>query len=192
MNGAGPRRRSGPQAGNWGDAGESPGFLAAMLCVVCVMALFTLISSAEKRHRPDRSKFVVLAGVPERLIPLQIRCMAEGISWLDANRGQWHRVRVVELAALLDRPLFSPGGRASAASAFRELLRSKVRENARFSFLPAPRMNVVLLWIQPDGVGSAELVQRIIAEPRLPLRVGLVPVLANERIRPHATVPGKG
>lgn len=152
-------------------------FLSIMLGLMSVMALCTLGFAFEQRQEQRKIANVELVGVPESLVPLQIRLSAESVDWFEG--GKWHRLDPTDLAYLQAQGL-SAYSLPEQALKFADFLRGKVEDNRRLSF--QGKQHTVLLWLEPDGFRNWIFVQAVIDDAELPVRLGQLPILPGETI----------
>jgi hypothetical protein len=156
-----------------------------MLGLMSVMALTTMSIAVKKREQARQQTAVELVGVPSGFLPFHVRCTAEEISWLN-DRHQWRTVSLVRLWAWLRLRQTAPI-MSSDVREFLTFLRLRTQENARLSF--SGRQNTMILWVQPDGIDGANIVQMAVGELNLPLRIGKLPIQPNEEIKRDAGIP---
>ncbi len=154
-------------------------FLAIMLGIMSVMALNTLGFSVERRQEQKRQAVVELVGVPDGFLPVNLRCQEHGVLWQDTD-GEWRGLTIFGLFALLPQAE-GRGVITDEAVAFLNFLRERAQDNRRLSF--AGRQHTLLLWVEPAGVVTAQIIQELVSHHKLPLRVGQLPLLPRERIR---------
>lgn len=153
-------------------------FLSIMLGLMSVMALTTLGISAEQRQEQRDQTLVELVAVPEELVPVYLRCGPESVSWLN-DQGQWGRADRLSLFSI-----FHSGGDVEdmlpPARQLVRFLRSKTEENRSLSF--SGRQHSLLLWVEPQGVETAQLLQLAVGGMRLPIRIGQLPIQPDQEV----------
>jgi len=173
---SGRRRHS--QGSGWFRQDLVP-FLSIMLGLMSVMVLITISITVKKRQEMKDQVVVKLTGIPDEFVPLQIRCMAEGIAWQD-DSGVWQEVSDVGLAFLA-----SPGEDLATISVdtrrFYDWLREKAQANAELSY--AGKQHTIILWVEPTGIQASDWVQIALDVRQIPLLVGKLPATEKDEIR---------
>ena len=160
-------------------------FLSTMLGLMSIMALTTLGLTAEKRQEVQKVKGVQLVDIPTEFRPFHVRCMPKAIAWLD-DSGSWNDVDLVSLITLL-RPGMGNAMIDAKARDMIRFLRAKTLANSNLSF--SGQQNTLILWVEPDGVEAASIIQYIVNQMQLPLRIGKLPIFPGEEIKPNAPLP---
>ncbi len=153
-------------------------FLSIMLGLMSVMALTTIGISVEERSQQKKISSVELVGIPANFIPFHMRCTKTVLSWLD-DRNTWQNISFFELITLInskEKLRLS----TSKSQAFLTFLENKTIENRKLSY--SRQQNTLILWVEPDGVDTAAVVQYIVNNHKLPLRIGSLPILEGEDI----------
>lgn len=159
-------------------------FLTIMLGLMSVMALTTMSISVQKRQEAKQQQLVKLVGVPSGFRPFHVRCSGQRILWLEGD-GTWRETSIFSLLGMMR---MSEGMPQLHADSLRLLtfLRQKAEQNGRLSF--SNEQNTMILWVEPDGTESAQILQYLIGDLGLPLRIGKLPIFKGEEIRYHATL----
>lgn len=171
---------------NWCKVDFVP-LLCIMMALIGFMALTTLAVGTESHQQTNTRTAVVvqLASVPDQFMPLQVRCRAKEIGWLDGG-GQWRSFPTMGLLSAVqlgDGRLpgkATPGPAALQATAFMDFLKARAKENQRLSY--QKKQYTIILWVEPTGVDTAALVEAVVDHLDLPLRIGKLPALEKERI----------
>ncbi len=153
-------------------------FLSIMLGLMSVMALTTIGISVEERIEQKKISTVELVGIPANFIPFHMRCTKTILSWLDEH-NTWQDISLFELVTLINsksKTILS----TSKSQAFLAFIKKKTIENRKLSY--SRQQNTLILWIEPDGVDTATIVQYIVNNHKLPLRIGSLPILEGEDI----------
>ena len=141
-----------------------------------IMALVTMGISVEQRLEKKNIASVELVGIPSHFIPFHIRALENHVMWLDEELS-WRKVPIFNLLDLTNKNLEYLN---ADSKKFIRLLQNKSDENKILSF--NKRQNSLILWVEPKGIDTAWIIRHIISVQSLPLRVGLLPILANEEI----------
>lgn len=161
-------------------------FLSTMLGLMSVMALTAMAVTVERRQAREKQTLVELVGVPSEFIPVNIRCKPESVQWL-TDDGQWRELTTLAFLSLC-RKLVAPAPFTPEEQDFIDFLRAKAAANRGLSY--SRRQHTLLLWVEPLGIGAYNLMQLMVAELDLPIRIGRLPVLERERIfNPAAAGP---
>ena len=154
-----------------------------MLGLMSIMALTTIGISIEQRRMKEDHSTVELVGIPADFIPFHIRCRKNTILWLD-NDQQWRETSILGMITDLSETS-NTWGTNQKKSTLLDFIIEKVEENKRLSL--SKKQNSVILWVEPEGIESALILQYLISDRKLPLRVGLLPILEDEAIYPGTT-----
>lgn len=142
------------------------------------MALTTIGISVEERIEKKKISTVELVGIPANFTPFHMRCTKTILSWLDKN-NTWQDISLFELIALVnstDKTVLS----SDKSQAFLTFIKRKTIENRKLSY--SRQQNTLILWVEPEGVDTATIVQYIVSNHNLPLRIGSLPILEGEDI----------
>ncbi len=161
-------------------------FLAIMLGLMSVMALTTIAISVEKRRDIQETTVVELVGVPADFVPFHIRCKHSGAAWLD-DQGVWQEFSISDILAMYgESAAYGGGANTDWDSPFMQFLTEKIEENKILSFVR--KQNTLILWVEPEGIDVAALIQYVVSKRDFPLRVGLLPVMEGEDILDDRTI----
>lgn len=147
-----------------------------MLGVLCIMALATIGIAVEQRQDARDSTSVQLLGVPANFIPHHIRCQENGFLWHN-EKQEWQRLSMVELFTIPDPDddwLWS----SFAARDFVQFIERIAEQNKSLSF--SGQQNSLILWVEPAAADTAAGLEYVIGKRKLPLRIGLLPILESE------------
>ena len=61
-----------------------------------------------------------------------------------------------------------------------DFINTKVEENKKLSF--SNQQHSLILWVEPDGTDTSTVFKYLISSRKIPLRIGLLPVLHDEKI----------
>lgn len=165
-----PRRHrsSGP---GWFELPVMP-FLTIMLGLISVMALAGISLAVQQRDQGKAEVLVALTDIPPGFVPIHVRCNQRGVVWRD-DAGTWQTVAFGHG----NSPFQTGVGDLKRLVAF---LEAKAEANRQLSF--SGRQHTIILWIEPEGVVTAYEVQLLLESLGLPLRVGQLPILSQDRI----------
>lgn len=147
-------------------------FLSIMLGLIAVMALANIGLTATKRQEVRKQQYVQVANIPPNLIPIHIICDHEGFRWY--RDGAWHTVRIGEALA-------SSEAMGDGATDFLHFIADTAASNRTLSY--ARKQNTIILWIRPKGILSAAVLEGIIYQAELPIRIGKLPLLEDEEVK---------
>ncbi len=155
-------------------------FLAIMLGLMGVMALTTIGIAVEQRNASVERGVVQLSDIPTNFIPFHLRCSGDKISWLD-DKNLWGAMVMEDFIQLFQRDIRILQTSNRDAIRFHQFLQQKVQANRALSF--SRQQNTMIVWVEPDGVEMASLLEYFITINKIPLRMGLLPILPGEEIR---------
>lgn len=140
------------------------------------MALATIGISIQQRLKEQKNTSVELVGIPSNFLPFHMRCTANSVLWLNENL-KWKETSYMNLLRLMNQvdSLDAP-----ETETILDFITTKIEENKKLSY--SSQQHSLILWVEPDGVETLTVFKYLISLRKIPLRIGLLPVLHGEKI----------